>query len=284
MYVSDITDAKAIKPWEPARRAFTTPCKMLDEVEALPLAIANGVLTIPCGIEVECEGVKDQDVVSEMFWLGKEDDSLRVNGYEYITKLGMRIGHCGDALTQLMSIAQENEWKVSDRTSIHVHLNVLNMTMAQLNGLVILYTVFEQSLFNYASVHRAHNIFCVPFESHLFARNYNDMPHVVAEATKYSSLNLKAIREHGTVEFRHMETLYEVAPVWNWVMLLGLLHRYATITPLGQIKEQVSRLKIMSEYDAFLKRIFYGYSRFLKYNPIDLDSAVSDSKLLFFEG
>ncbi len=283
MRVCDITKARLGKVRDPIKQPFTRGCKLQSDLDLLPAGIAQGVLQIPCGIEVECEGVEEGlTEPNPEYWQGKEDDSLRGNGYEFITWQGMRISHCGYALENLMAVANERGWKVSDRTSIHVHLNALNLTMDQLNGLIILYTVCEQALFNYAAAHRAHNIFCVPFESHLFGRNYESMEQLIHESHKYSSLNLKSVYTHGTVEFRHMETAYEVEPVWNWVMLLGLLHRYATITPLAQIRDQVCKLKIMSEYDTFLKRIFHGYAKFLRYNPIDLDSAVSDSKLLFF--
>jgi hypothetical protein len=197
--------------------------------------------------------------------------------------MGMRIGHAPMALTNFLEVAKACNFKVSDRTSIHVHLNALNMTLDQLNGLLIVYVICEQALFNYSSAHRKHNIFCVPLESHLLSVEYENLKHLLERVTKYSSLNLKSVWTHGTVEFRHMETVYEFAPIWNWIMLLGLMHRYAMVTPLREIKSIVSRLKIQSEYDLFLRKIFFNYAPLLQYDPIDVDRAVSDSKLLFFK-
>jgi hypothetical protein len=281
MRIGDIVE-KGFKPWDPLLK-IELPEALQKQLDTLTGPVKQGVLQIACGVEIECEGVGSANGLDKAYWETDEDRSLRGDGLEFITKVGARISHMAWALQNFMSVANAHKYKISDRTSIHVHLNVLNLTMEQLNGLLIVYLICEQSLFNYASAHRKHNIFCVPLEAHLFGAECYSMKNLLDRGVKYSASNLKSVHTHGTLEFRHMETVYDFAPVWTWLILLGLLHRYATVTPLREIKAQVSALKVQSQYDQFLKQVFHSYAQYLRYDPIDLDRAVSDSKLLFFK-
>ncbi len=278
-----------ISEWkaQPKFQFFQAITPVLPERNARLLArldprMLRAVLHTGCGVEIECEGVQAYHALDLNYWTPKGDHSLRDGGLEFITLLGTRICHMVPALNNFMLVASKNRYKISDRTSIHVHINVLNLTLDQVQSLVILYAVFEQALFNYASAHRKHNIFCVPLESAILSRYNYDLKDLIQHAQKYGACNLGAVITHGTVEFRHMETVYSFEPVWNWVVLLGLLKHFATVTPLVQVKEIIMNLKRQSEYDLFLHQVFGYFGDFLRYDPVDLDRAVSDSKLLFF--
>lgn len=135
--------------------------RILGLLKGLPSAVAKSILNTGCGIEVEVENAGPKELAG---WNIVEDHSLRNRGMEYVTKIGKRVHNIFPMLEQLFKYARENNWAISDRTSIHVHINVQNLTLDQLNSLIILYTIFERPLFQYAADERRSNVFCVPLE------------------------------------------------------------------------------------------------------------------------
>lgn len=239
-------------------------------------------LNIGVGLELEIENYRQADRDSPAGWHIVADNSLRNNGAEYVSRPGCRVYQLYDMLTRLFNECKTFKNQTSDRTSIHVHLNVQNLTWEQLNSLVILYTVFERALFRYASAEREHNIFCVPIRSSTVDSQCVTLTDLVDRASKYSAMNLQAVKRYGTVEFRHAAASFDVDYVFSWVMLLGLLKRHATHVPLNEVKRQIMDLKVQSQYRLFADQIFGGFSQLLELDPQGLDEAVSDAKLFFY--
>ena len=253
--------------------------RILGLLKGLPPAVSKSILNTGAGVEVEIEGVGDAKELAG--WNIVPDHSLRNQGAEYVSKVGKRVHNLYPMLEQLFSHARAASWQTSDRTSIHVHINTQNITMEQLNSLVILYTIFERSLFTFACDERRSNIFCVPLEYCMTVGNHS-MRHLVDNTAKYAAMNLHAVREKGTVEFRQMSTSFDEEKVFLWVLLLALIKRAAAHFPLIDIKAEVKQLKFSSDYDNFLQKVFYTFSELLTYKQKDIDAAVSDSKLFFF--
>lgn len=254
---------------------------VLAMLSKLPPNVAKGILNTGIGVEVEIEGCRAKELAG---WAVTEDHSLRNNGLEYISKLGRRVHNLYPMLEQLFTIAKTEGWQVSDRTSIHVHVNVQNLTMDQLNSLLILYTIFERSLFKYACDERRSNIFCVPTEYCTTSFSAKTLRDVLDNSSKYAAMNLRAVREKGTVEFRQMATNFDAENVYKWILLLALIKRAAQHIPLTDLQHKISTLKFSSDYGRFMQKIFYNFAEFLTYEHKDIDLAISDSKLFFFGG
>ncbi len=114
------------------------------------------------GIEIEVENLRDYkgDFV---YWQDKEDGSLRDNGREYVTYT-IPASLVPYAITELQEFLTEvnPKYSFSTRTSVHVHLNVRDLTFKQLHALSIVYMLFEKAFYKFAGRDRYKNIFCVP--------------------------------------------------------------------------------------------------------------------------
>lgn len=231
------------------------------------------------GIEIEVENAEEVDISG---WEVVKDGSLRDNGYEYKTTYGHRVGYLRRSLTELEQVFSDLSFKFSERCSVHTHIDVRNMSIDQVNGMFCLYMLFEQSLFRFAGEKRAHNIFCVPWgESSECVRRYSFVD-VVDHASKYTAMNLLCLREFGTVEFRHMEGNCDAERIFQWVLLLSCLRKYAETYSLSEIQNQLDVLKTESQYQHFMTQVFGELRHALTFDPKKIDEAISDSRLFFF--
>lgn len=241
------------------------------------------MLNVGAGIEVELENVVDypRNGLSS-HWNMTEDASLRNHGREFLTRLGCRMHHCITAWSELTKAIKDCGWQASDRTSMHVHINAMNMSEEQLKSLILLYILVEKPFFEFAAADRKHNIFCVPFcDSRLNKERvsiHTDLSDLVMHSNKYCAFNLQSVRHHGTVEFRHAQVPETEAHGILWMLFCSALKRAAMhITP-GEIIKDIMSLKVQSQYEPFLNKIFFGLETQLPWNAATLDAAVSDAK------
>lgn len=123
-----------------------------------PLGLPDNELI---GMEVEVE--RTSPAVKVMYWTNKEDNSLRNNGREFVTEIVPAVW----APFLLRSLFQNlnPEAEMSERCSIHIHINMRDMTDDQLLSWLTVYYVFEKLLFNFVGDDRSNSIFCVPPKS-----------------------------------------------------------------------------------------------------------------------
>ena len=114
------------------------------------------------GIEVELEnwqGGKLPENINRVFVLD-DDPSLR-GGVEFVseplTQTALKA-----SLRTLDEVIKAQDLKTSQRCSIHIHMNTLNMTWGQLWSLMALNTYLEPEMFNHFAPERDLNHFCVP--------------------------------------------------------------------------------------------------------------------------
>lgn len=254
------------------------PQELEEDMQTVPSKTLIRALNTLVGVEVE---VENYDGSYPSIWMAVDDNSLRNNGKEFITPLGTRAYQMTNYLNRLFGYAANDGWTVSDRTSIHVHINVCNMTIEEVNSFIILYSLVEDSLFKYAGDFRYHNIFCVPMAEQL-RKECDSFESFLENSSKYSALNTKSVSEKGTVEFRHMHTKYDTVHVNRWIIMLCLLRYYARFNTLEEIKQKVIQLKAKSQYHMFLTDIFYGFTKYLEVDNSRMDSLATDAKLHFY--
>lgn len=246
----------------------------------------NHLLNIGTGIEIEVENCLVVPGLSRM-WEITEDPSLRNNGAEYRSRYGTRIYELWDMLRNfrdMVDTARKEHGKqffdFSERTSIHVHLDVRNFTTDQLKNFIWLYILLENPLFKFADESRKHNVFCVPLrESNMLGR-YEHIQSYLNEWSRYCALNLQSVSKFGTVEFRHMSGRSNPRDIYLWTLLLGLIQTAAWQYDTGQLWREIQELKSSSQYDRLLSSVFMGATKFLYWDPQDFDDAVSDAKLM----
>ncbi|MCI0550231.1 MAG: hypothetical protein L0287_04700, partial [Anaerolineae bacterium] len=123
------------------------------------------------GLEIEVENVilaKYQEAVALThypIWNPKPDNSLRNNGMEFVS-IPMKGTMVHKAL-HFLAHALGPKIDFSSRTSVHVHMNVRDMTISQIAAIGVVYAAVERLLFKWVGKGREASIFCVPlYETH----------------------------------------------------------------------------------------------------------------------
>lgn len=214
------------------------------------------------GIEVEAENFTGLDNSFDVTkcWRVSEDGSLRNSGVEFIS-LPMPARVVKSALELLFSsIPEDHPLDFSKRTSIHIHMNVLDDTYEELLNLIMLYVVFEDALFRFAGGFRKKSIFCVPLkETTLLSPSILSDISLITEGVrwlKYSACNLLPVSYLGTVEFRHLRGTDDIDTIVTWVELLCRLKLAAKEHSFKDLQKDIFNLTTTSQYYLFALSVF----------------------------
>jgi len=202
--------------------------KTLISPESL-LPIAADTAEFLCGIEYEIEDIRDHKTPLQVLLdAGKisihNDGSLRNNGKEFVTS-PLSISAQLYVYKQLYEGLKLGPKPHSERTSIHVHVNVANLTEEAFKTFVHLYILLEPSFFYYAGEARKNNIHCVPLSYTFLASKYKS--RVISYPfiwSKYTAFNLIPVRTQNTVEFRHAPGYNDPARLEHWLNLIKSLY------------------------------------------------------------
>lgn len=187
------------------------------------------------GIEVEAEHVLSVPGLNQSVWTITEDGSLRNAGKEFITK-PIEAHYAVAALHNLLGNCN---FCFSPRTSVHVHLNCQDLTTNQVLDILLLYCLYEKTLYRFVGRGRWKNIYCTPItECGLLGQiaAYG----VKAPWEKYTGLNLLPLSQHGTIEFRHMHGTTDVKKLSVWIDLITRLKEYVKTHETGSIRKLVN--------------------------------------------
>ncbi|MDX9756438.1 MAG: amidoligase family protein [Sulfurimonas sp.] len=218
------------------------------------------------GIEIEVENIVN-NVTLPFGWEGKEDGSLRNNGVEFITSPA-KAKATPFLLTSLKSALEEagNIPSYSPRTSIHIHLNVLDFTVEQLKSFVLLYLCFESVLFKYVGGNRKDSIFCIPLSHAGYVGNLKRFFSLSEERDrlyntsdkwhKYTSLNLKPMCSFGTIEFRHMPGTDDIDKLIDWITLIIKVKEFSLVNTKEEVYKMCKDLNTSSQYEVFTSNVF----------------------------
>lgn len=226
--------------------------------------------TFTAGLECEIEHISDYALPNG--WQASDDGSLRNNGVEFISSPSNR-----EKLIEEFSALHKNiEYKksrffdpFSERTSVHVHVNCLDLTKSQVKNIVLLYCLFEPFFFELADKKRANNIHCVPLsETYLPTYLRFSLEKLMGTWSKYTALNLCRLGDLGTLEFRHMPGTSDVSLIEQWICVLenlwvaGQTHMLSpkTLSDENMIKTLFSKVfagcpKILENKDTLLSQI-----------------------------
>lgn len=226
------------------------------------------------GMECEIEDIEDYQLGDSGRWSATEDGSLRNSGREFIS-LPLGKAELIDAFkhlhTRLLYKTDNKQVRFSPRTSIHVHVNCLELSTEQVKQIVMWYVLFEPIFFRIAAPNRRNNIHCVGLDQTILNEFYKrNLEYLHGKWSKYTALNLLPLSSFGTLEFRHLEGTDDVAKVAEWLTILENLWTFGKDTKLS--REHVFSDETVRQN--FLK-IFAGTS-FIKYADL-LPTMLSDS-------
>lgn len=190
------------------------------------------------GLEIEVESTKadvfpKQGTIAE-FWSYHQDGSLRgADNAEYILTKPIEFAAVGDAVDKLWTVFAERKAELADsnRTSVHVHVNISPFYLNRLASLMALWFTFEDVLAHWCGDHRVGNLFCL---------RAKDGPNVVrrcaefiatggsgnifGEGMHYAALSPTSIFRLGSLEFRTLQGCKEPETIKTWVSIIQRMY------------------------------------------------------------
>ena len=248
------------------------------------------------GVEVELEGVHP-DIPSEMdsiYWETTPEQSLRGSddgiGIEFRFKQPMFGKDIRAAFDEFEEMFEEQAPHCGNRCSTHIHFDVRNLDIEDVQKIFSMYTILERVLFHYDGSGREDNFYCVPvykmnnknIQKHLHELLNNDYNRYRRSAIqkakykqfldsyqKYGAVNLRSVRNIGSIEFRMMRAMYKSDELWEWVYLLQSIMKYAMdMGPLDKLPIDIS----MKGVKSFLEEVFGPEAaQDLMYDDLDID-------------
>lgn len=239
-----------------------------------PRIITNDLV----GIEVELENVKDYRIDSR-YWVSEEDGSLRNFGREFILRQPIGGKDLYTAISEASVFFDRIQPDLSWRCSTHMHLNVRSMEIKALRCLLLAFTVYERVLFKCSGKGRYRSNFCPAFGfaqnqmlllSRVWNRSDEDfLQGAVHNWSKYTALNLRPIREKGSVELRISNPLITSSD------LLRLCNRFLTLKKMsdewtGTPQEFLSHLSQLDVHSVFTKQLTGDIEEPITQEDVDL--------------
>ena len=187
-------------------------------------------VTNEVGVEVEVEGRNLPEKAPDG-WRAVADGSLRGEALEYVFAGPVHrrfVLHRLKALEELLT-TPPTEVDLSYRCSVHVHINVQQLTMTQIMCIICLYLIFEDMLIDYCGPTRKGNLFCLAAsDADYIITNLVNFVSVQAgnflntggNQVRYGALNIDALRKYGSLEFRSFRGTICAEEIHEWVEIL----------------------------------------------------------------
>lgn len=208
------------------------------------------------GLEIEVEG--RWLPVLRKYWRTDRDGSLRgEESAEYVLARPSSLPEVGTALEYLANRYEVSGSRIDDtiRAGVHVHINCQQLTMLELYNFFTLYLVLENVLIKYCGEYREGNLFCLRCQDAEFllytliqaAKDKTFLLSFHNDDLRYASMNVKALGDYGSLEFRAMRSTKDLNAILKWVKILLNLREVAKKfdSPV-RIIEQVSMMGTQS--------------------------------------
>jgi hypothetical protein len=228
------------------------------------------------GLECEIESIVDHSKIPQNCFTVVNDGSLRNNGYEYVS-IPMTIDTATTSFRALHSTLVKGPDAFTNRTSIHVHANCLNLDMTEVRQIILLYALFEEAFFMMVSPARRNNIHCVALTETPLTSYYKlDLSSLIGRWSKYTALNIKPLTQYGTIEFRHMHGTSDLVLVTEWLNLINNLFNVGKRVDVGAISLNKETIK------GLFNQVFVGTRLYSEWENIypKMDNQIIDIKLI----
>lgn len=212
------------------------------------------------GVEVELEGKHIMPIDDKQFnkyWEAVPDGSLKVynpdeQAIEYRFKNPLNLSATEKALEELQFYLTKKKVEIFDsgRTSVHVHINCNNETMAVIYNYLTLSVIFDELLVSQNGPRRIGNNFCLRAkDAEGFIVSLSNTVHTygnmgnLSHNNRYSSINPMSLFKFGSIEFRSMECTVDRQRLVHWVKtLLAIKNAARTYANPAEIMGAFSQL------------------------------------------
>jgi len=211
------------------------------------------------GVEIELEfGSPEHNQIDSTgpmskFWSQHEDHSLKLNGVEYVTSRPLRDQGLNEALSLIDPEIKKSKPYHSYRTSVHVHIDISDLTMAEIVAMYSNYLMLEEVIGYYVDPTRGTENFSQTFlhsgtaeelaqylkivlqkqvGRHLRREDpdqYNPrlMAPLGGDELMYTSLTPNKLLKYGTLEYRVLGGTVSVNKIKSVIRLLQRLKQYS---------------------------------------------------------
>lgn len=203
------------------------------------------------GIEIEVEGNKfpkhaynGKSAVHPEYipaiWGYHHDGSLRgQDNAEYVLKKPIKFSEVPKAISDLWEMFDKygTVLEESNRTSVHVHLNVQEFHLNRLCAFMALYFSVEEILTAWCGEHRIGNLFCLRAKdapaivSSLKKFFQTNGEYEIRDGMHYAGLNAQAIFKFGSVEIRSLRGVSDPQIILDWVAVLQRIYELSKEYP-----------------------------------------------------
>lgn len=183
------------------------------------------------GIEIEVEGRGLPGAPKE--WHAERDGSLQGESCEYVLAKPSTLNEAQAALRSLEKTWKENGTKIDKavRAGVHVHVNCQHLNMIELVNFITIFLLLENVLTKWCGPTREGNLFCLrskdadylleqirkAIKTKIFRKTFG------VDDLRYAAMNVKALVNYGSLEFRAMRSDGDLGKVGLWAnTLVGL--------------------------------------------------------------
>lgn len=238
-------------------------------------------LTDHIGIELEIEGDNLPRIDTEL-WKSENDASLRGESYEYVLRRPVPFAETQNVLSSILELWQESEAQIknSPNAGVHVHINCGDLTVTQLYNFISLYLVVENILVSKCGKDRVGNLFCLRacdaeylIEMLATAIKEQDLKILHTDDLRYASINVKALGDYGSLEFRAWRSDGDLEAVAWWCSLLQHLKALAK-----EVESPVAVVHSVSDLrpEGFYQMILGKFTKDIPWSPL-YSVAIADS-------
>jgi len=210
------------------------------------------------GLELETEGLSLYDLGEGTYWDYHEEPSLRGDHTEFVLKDPLKGRKLNSSLAELHTHLLDERIYLSDRCSLHVHVDVRDLTKKEIYNVCLAYSLFEQALYE-LSGKRNYSKYCVPLSmSSSLQRNVAslyDGTNTADRGSRYGGLNLDAVNKFGSLEFRMHKGSLDVKAILEWCQVLhDLVSNTYTLDPHAILLKGSTQERLVE----FADEIFYS--------------------------
>ncbi len=165
------------------------------------------------------------------------DGSLRGNGYEFISRRPTtHTKLLRDYNSLLDTQALRTLYRKSNRTGVHVHLNVQSWSKDRLLRFLVAYYLVEPLMIRYCGPSRQGNLFCLAmYDAQSVSRairlivddRYKDLQYNFNDY-KYAALNVASVANLGSLEFRALPFTNSKNMFAKWLGFIRKLELYSS--------------------------------------------------------
>jgi len=233
------------------------------------------------GLEIECEGDRLPQHNTNL-WRSELDSSLKKAGsFEYVLNNPLKRVEIPFALSELESAIKKNKGTIDEsvRAGVHVHLNVQELSIIQVFNLTVTYMILENLLVSYCGENRKGNLFCLRTSDAKYlswmllnAIKSKNITSLYTDNIRYASINFKALRQYGSIEFRAMRSTPNFAAISLWVDMLckvkdysvsvehpeAIAYHFSELGPSNFVKHVLGNFDVFERNDEFVTMLRDG--------------------------